>query len=922
MEIFSSTEIPKFRSPEEEVAYLRKEIARRETALEKAEYAPAPETLAAETIRDYRFKKPSEVLAPEHRMSARETEQIALDLAPEEHDEQMNELLGILIGRGIKNALSVVARLGNPHIDDDFHRFLVEYLKAGYDATGVRKDKNLFRALSMKLYEVTLPPADAVEKSFKELVSVMEQFYAGMLSVASETYTREKRADYFSIEIALSDKSDDIVFYVSVPDEKADLFEKQIAASFPSAQVALTKDDYNIFQAGGHAAGAVGKPSFSSALSFKIYESFEHDPLAGILNAFSKLKKEGEGAAIQLLVKPAGTKYTERYREVLKRVENGLDVKKAVQVSDGFVGGFGQALKELAFGGDKPKSERMNDAGDAVRPVGRNEAAARYIEEKISSPIADTNIRIIAAAESERRARDVLDDLIAAFNQFGVPSGNGISFEPMKKGALRELLHRYSFRIFSDERSFPLSLKEMTTIIHFPVGDMHAPQLKEAKSGIASVPVNVPDHGVLLGVNRFRNKETQIHFAREDRMRHFYVIGQTGTGKTTLLKNMIAEDIRAGEGVCMIDPHGSDVLDILSIVPNERMEDVIYFDPSDLSRPMGLNMLEYDPRFPEQKTFVVNELFSIFQKLYGAVPESMGPMFEQYFRNAAMLVVEDPGSGGTLFDVSRVLADPAFRAMKLSKAMNPVVVQFWKDIAEKAGGESALANIVPYITSKFDVFLSNEYLRPIIAQERSAFNFREIMDDRKILLVNLSKGRLGDINSHLLGLIVVGKLLMAALSRADNVRVRPPDFFLYIDEFQNVTTDSIATILSEARKYRLSLTVAHQFIAQLDERIKHAVFGNVGSLAAFRVGVDDAEYIGEQFAPVFSPRDIMNLDNRNAYLKLLIDGKPAKPFNIETMPFKSGVSENADRARELSFAKYGRPRDEVEKEIARKYSTA
>jgi hypothetical protein len=315
-------------------------------------------------------------------------------------------------------------------------------------------------------------------------------------------------------------------------------------------------------------------------------------------------------------------------------------------------------------------------------------------------------------------------------------------------------------------------------------------------------------------------------------------------------------------------------------------------------------------------------MFSIFQKLYGAVPESMGPMFEQYFRNATNLVIEDPDSGSTLLDVSRVMSNKAFRELKISKCKNPVVVQFWKEIAEKAGGEASLANIVPYITSKFDVFLSNEIMRPIVVQEKSSFNMREIMDGRKILLVNLSKGRLGDINSHLIGLILVGKILMAALSRVDSFgkgASAMPDFYLYLDEFQNVTTDSIATILSEARKYRLALTVAHQFIGQLDDKIKNAVFGNVGSMAVFRVGTEDAEFLEKQFTPVFTQTDISNLDNFNAYVRLLSGGRPAKPFNMRIMPPEKGNMEQVDKLKELSSLMFGRPRAEVEEEVMRKY---
>jgi len=371
----------------------------------------------------------------------------------------------------------------------------------------------------------------------------------------------------------------------------------------------------------------------------------------------------------------------------------------------------------------------------------------------------------------------------------------------------------------------------------------------------------------------------------------------------------------------VVDPHGDLIGSVLPLIPEERAEDVIYFDPGDAGHPIGLNMLEFDPRFPEQRSLIVNELLEIFNKLFN-MSIAGGPMFEQYFRNAAMLVMEDPESGNTLLDIERVLTDKSFRDHKLSRSKNIVVETFWRQIAEKAGGEQSLANMVPYIVSKFDTFLANEIMRPIIAQEHSAFNIRDVMDGKKILLLNLSKGKLGELNSSLLGLIMVGKILMAALSRTDKPQTERGAFYLYIDEFQNVTTKSIATILSEARKYKLNLIIAHQFIGQLEEEIKKAVFGNVGSILSFRIGSDDAEYMEKQFQPVFSAQDLLNIDNFNAYLKLLIDGQTSKPFNIKTPPYRQATADNtqtAERIKELSRSKYSRPREEVEEEIRKRH---
>jgi len=385
-----------------------------------------------------------------------------------------------------------------------------------------------------------------------------------------------------------------------------------------------------------------------------------------------------------------------------------------------------------------------------------------------------------------------------------------------------------------------------------------------------------------------------------------------------MLKNMIIQDIKAGNGCCFIDPHGQDLLEILGNVPKERWDDVIYFDPAAIDRPMGLNMLEYDKDRPEQKTFVINELLSIFKKLFSdSSPESMGPAFEQYFRNSAGLVMEHPESGSTLLDISRVLSDKDYRDYKLAKSKNPLINQFFKN-AEATSGEQGFENYVPYITSKFDIFLQNEIMRPIIAQEKSAFDIGEIMDNKKILLVNLSKGRLGEINANLIGLILVGKFLMSALGR-DNPESKPP-FYLYLDEFQNISTPSISAILSEARKYKLSLTVAHQYIKQLPENIKSAVFGNVGSKIVFRISEEDAKYLEASFAPTFTYSDIMKIENLNAYASLLINDYPQKAFNIKESFNNRGNRETVEILKEMSYSRYGRAKAEVEEEIMKKFN--
>jgi hypothetical protein len=387
-----------------------------------------------------------------------------------------------------------------------------------------------------------------------------------------------------------------------------------------------------------------------------------------------------------------------------------------------------------------------------------------------------------------------------------------------------------------------------------------------------------------------------------------------------LLNNLAIQDIENGHGVCVMDPNGDLIEDILNRIPPERAEDVIIFSPADTQRPIGLNLLEYDPRYPEQKTFVINEMIGIFDKLYD-LKATGGPMFEQYMRNALLLIMDSPETGSTLMEISKVLADEDFRRMKLSLCKNKTVVDFWQKEAEKAGGEAALANMVPYITSKLTPFVSNDMMMPIIGQQKSAFNFRDLMDNQKILMVDLPKGSIGETNAYLLGMIIVGKILMSALSRTDIPQEQRKDFYLYIDEFQNFTTNSICQILSEARKYALCLNIAHQYIGQLsknqDTEIKDAVFGNVGTMISFRVGSEDAEFLVKEFGPVFNEYDLVNV-GRGAFVKLLVDGQGVRPFSLQTIwplmgKARDGMSENI---RQLSRFKYGRDRDVIMKEIA------
>ena len=473
-----------------------------------------------------------------------------------------------------------------------------------------------------------------------------------------------------------------------------------------------------------------------------------------------------------------------------------------------------------------------------------------------------------------------------------------------------------------------LNTTELATLFHFPNKNVQAPHIKWLLAKRAPAPDFVTstfnDDYMYVGKNTFRGSEKEIFIKPEDRMRHFYVIGQTGTGKSGFMDGMMVRDMKMGHGCAFIDPHGSDAEKILQQVPPERVEDVVIFDPSDVERPVGLNMLEFHNE--QQKTLVINEMLNIFDTLYN-LKQTGGPIFEQYFRFGVMLLLEDTESGSTLLEFPKIFSDDGYRNYKLSKCKNQEIIDFWRKQAEAAGGEASLKNVVPYIVSKLAPFLTNAYVRPIISQQESSINFREIMDEGKILIVKLSKGRIGETNSNLLGMVTIGKLLISALERDATSEAERKPFYLYVDEFQNFLTDGINVILSESRKYKLALTLGHQYIGQLtrpggDTRIREAVFGNVGNKAIFRIGEEDATFLEKVVEGYFEETDMQQIENGTFILKMLVDGRPTPPFTTRSWygesPYDMMAQPNreiADIVRQISRLKYGKDLQVIENEI-------
>ena len=777
--------------------------------------------------------------------------------------------------------------------------------------SGRRASGKITRALNMSLFLITLPKKIKREegeapKDEKDIISVMEQLYSSLSNIRETKGSFIYGQPHLTFEIATPYIGEEISFYMSIPSRYAEVIEKQIHGFYPEASIEKI-EDYNIFNPDGQVSGSYLKLSKGYSLPFKTYQNLETDPLNEITNTLSKLEEEGEGAAIQILIRPISRQWSQLGLKIAQEMQKGKKYEFAkMKAEQGWLRkGLSQKKDQALEIKDKP----------VITPL--QEETIKALEGKASKIGFETNIRLLVSAKDQNRADQLLNHLESAFVQFSSPNLNSLKSFKVKKRSLKKLIYYFSFRLFNPKQKTILNTEELTSIFHFPTATIETPKVKFLKAEPAAPPAHLPKQGIILGKNLYRGIETVVRSEKNDRRRHLYVVGQTGTGKSVFLRNMIIQDIKAGHGVGVLDPHG-DIDKILGLIPKERAEDVILVDPADLERPMALNMLDYDPDYPEQKTFAVNELMNIFDKLYD-LKQTGGPMFEQYTRNALLLLMDDPTERFTLMEVPKVLADKEFRDGLLIKCQNMVVKDFWEKEAEKAGGEAALSNIVPYITSKFNVFIANDYMRPIIGQSESSINFRQIIDEQKILLVNLSKGRLGDINSSLLGLIITGKLLMAAFSRVDMPEEERKDFYLYMDEFQNFSTDSIATILSEARKYRLCLTVGHQFIGQLTDEIREAVFGNVGSVVSFRTGAEDAEFLVKQFEPIFNTNDLINIDNFNAHIKLMINNQTSKPFNLATYPPEEENPEIVDAIKEISRLKYGRDKKLVEEEISKRW---
>ncbi len=726
------------------------------------------------------------------------------------------------------------------------------------------------RSLNFILLEVLLPRENEIK------IDAAEQMFASLYSIRKSGMKNWwNPQEHIAFEII--GKKEDIRFFISVHEKLRDLVEKQIYGAYPGAEVKEV-DEYNIFSEEGKVEFASLKLSSPSFYPSKIYRDLPTDPLSSLTSVLAKMG-EGEGAVIQIIVSPADKKWSKSGKAyIAKTKKNEADPEKAKYNID-------------------PKTY------DAI-------------ENKCSKVGFETTVRLVVSSASQESAKAHLDNLKSVFNQFNSDLNSWSSAKHwFKQLFMVDFIYRYQ-PLFGSKSV--LSAEELATIYHFPNKSVETPHIHWLSAKTAPAPSLIPTSGLFLGVSRYRGLKRPVYISDKDRQRHMYIIGKTGMGKSVLLTDMILQDIRAGKGVCFIDPHDT-VEQILEFIPPERAEDVIYFNPSDTERPMGLNIMEAETE--EQMHFVTSAIIGLMYKLYDPHKTGIiGPRFEHAIRNAMLTVMADKGA--TFVEVVRALTDARYVQELLPRVKDPIVRRYWTDqIAQTSDFHKS--EVLDYIVSKFGRFVTNKTMRNIIGQSQSAFDFRKVMDEGKILLINLAKGRMGEENSSFLGLILVPRILIAAMSRQNVPEEQRRDFNLYVDEFQNFATPDFAQILSEARKFHLNLCVANQFIGQIEDEVKNAIFGNVGSLICFRVGVTDANYLQHEYAPTFTETDLVNVDRYNCFVKTIVDNAPVPPFSIDLTKDMTKLNSYrnpkvAEMLKQLSRLKFGKDREIIEAEISQR----
>ena len=730
----------------------------------------------------------------------------------------------------------------------------------------------------------------------KELAA--EQMFAslhGLLTIPTPGLLRAAKRERLGFEIAVLHKR--IGFYVWVPRYLKSYVEEQIYAQYPTVHITEV-EDYAAYKEGQHYdTQLVTELKFigNNALPIKTFQSFEVDPLAAITATLAKFT-EDEEAWLQMLIRPAGANW--------HRVNERYIAKMKGQSSTTTTG-----LLSVLWAPPESKSE-------TVKLTDAQQTRINSAEEKTQKLGFETQVRIVYRGNAlKQQAQLQMQSIVASYKQFNSTYLNG--FETKRIIDDPFLVAHYRSREFN-KAGFMCNIEEVATLYHLPHTNVETPYIMWATSQTAEPPANLPiitpeAQGTLspIAATNFRGHNTMFGMPRVDRGRHLYVIGQTGTGKSGLLELLTISDIYSPFGFAVIDPHGDYALDILKRIPPERAADVVYFNPADTDFPMGFNPLEiYDPKL---KTHTSSELIGVIKRMF---EHSWGPRLEYILRYCLLALLDYPQA--TMLDITRMLTEKKFRNDVLKYVNDPVVRNFWT-IEFASWNERFMTEAIAPILNKVGAFTANPLVRNIIGQPNSSFNIRQIMDEHKILIVNLSRGLVGEDNAALLGALLVTKVQMAAMSRADMPNEQRTPFYLYVDEFQNFATDSFATILSEARKYGLNLTVANQYIAQMLPEVRDAVFGNVGSIISFRTSADDAGTMMKYFEPKFTDHDLVHMNNRNFAVSMTIEGEKVPAFSAVTLNLPAFQTDYTPQIVEYSRARYAQTREAVEHYVAERY---
>ena len=783
----------------------------------------------------------------------------------------------------------------------------------------LREAKNYERGLKMVPLLIHLPPiSDDIEGGGRDARDVTEEtiskaqiLYNIIASTATPKGFKSKFYGQRHIAFEIVATRGVINYYAAVPVALVSVVEQAITSAYPSARLEEV-EEHNIFSTVGRITGTIGgelvlKKGFANPIA--TFQETKRDSMQSILNSLASLTKE-DGAGIQILIRPAHDGWAKLALSAAGKIKKDKGSKSGL--SSLSMKGLGAALwKPPEVTETKPEDKQLSTL---------EQAKVDAIEEKTRHPGYEVLIRLVASSNTSARSQTILSNMVASFSLFDAPGRNGFKFVPAK--VIESFVTAFIFRFFPPEiNQNILNSVELATIFHFPdQKNIPTSKLQRQASKQVDGPNNVPETGLLLGYNVFRGTKKEIRLTDEDRRRHVYIIGQTGTGKSVLLENLALQDMLDGKGFAFIDPHGDTAETLMSMVPKERTEDVIYFAPGEMDFPVGLNLFEF--QYKEQQDFLIQEAINMLYKLYDPQHQGIiGPRYEHLFRNAAKTVMAGP-DGGTFVDIPKLFNDKAYVNQKLKYVTDQIVLDFW--LKEMPGSERSneFGEVKSWFVSKFGAFLSNDMMRNIIGQTKSGFDIRTVMDEGKILLVNLSKGKTGELNAKLLGMIFVMKFYAAAMGRANIPAAERKDFALYVDEFQNFSTETFSDILSEARKYRLSLIVANQFVGQLTDEIRDAVFGNVGTVIASRTGANDADFLVKYFSPTFDAEDLTKMPNYSWVSQMLMNGVPTQPFSMNSLPPLGNPNPELGKAlKRLSAAKFGRPKAVVEKEIFERLRT-